>query len=102
MHPAMIATTGKEIKTETETVMQTDKMDTDKKIKTKATATPNADTTHVTKNDAKKIRHTRSTLTMKAMMDMTLTLQTRAMTIPLTMTFTLLMESLTMTNCSDS
>jgi hypothetical protein len=52
--------------------------------------------------DAKKIRHTRSTLTMTAMMDMTLTLQTRAMTIPLTMTFTLLMESLTMTNCSDS
>jgi hypothetical protein len=53
-------------------------------------------------HDAKKIRHTRSTLTMKAMMDTTLTLQTRSMPIPLTMTFTLLMESLTMTNCSDS
>jgi hypothetical protein len=89
---------GKEIKTETETetetAMHTDKMDADKTIKTKTTATPNADTTHITKSDAKKMRHTRLTLTMKATMDKTLKLQTRAMTIPLTMNFTLLVRSL--------
>jgi hypothetical protein len=48
--PATITTTDNKIKTETETVMQKDKMGTDKAIKTKATATPNADTTHVTKS----------------------------------------------------
>jgi hypothetical protein len=67
-------------------------MDTDKTIKTKATATPNADTTHATKSAAEKMRHTRSTLKMKAMMDKTLKHQTKAMTIHLTMNFTLPMN----------
>jgi hypothetical protein len=72
----MTTAMGKEIKTETETetAMHTDKMDADKTIKTKTTATPNADTTHITKSDAKKMRHTRLTLTMKATMDKTLKL----------------------------
>jgi hypothetical protein len=92
----MTTAMGKEIKTETETetAMHTDKMDADKTIKTKTTATPNADTTHITKSNAKKMRHTRLTLTMKATMDKTLKLRTRAMTIPLTMNFTLLVRSL--------
>jgi hypothetical protein len=51
----------------------------------KATATPNAVTTHATKSDAEKKRHTRLTLTMKATMDKTLALQTKAMAISLTM-----------------
>jgi hypothetical protein len=68
--------------------MHVDKVDTDKTIKTKATTTSNAGITHVTKNDTKKMRHTRLTPTTKAMMDKTLTFQTRAMTIPLRMTFT--------------
>jgi hypothetical protein len=42
--PATTTTMGEEIKTRTETAMHTDKMDEDKTIKTKATATPNADT----------------------------------------------------------
>jgi hypothetical protein len=90
--PAMTTAMGKEIKTETETAMHTDKMDADKTIKTKTTATPNADTTHITKSDTKKMGHTRSTPTMKAMMDKTLTHQTKAMTIPLTMNFMLPMN----------
>jgi hypothetical protein len=68
--------------------MHVDKVDTDKTIKTKATTTSNAGITHFTKNDTKKMRHTRLTPTTKAMMDKTLTFQTRAMTIPLRMTFT--------------
>jgi hypothetical protein len=68
--------------------MHADKVDTDKTIKTKATTTSNAGITHFTKNDTKKMRHTRLTPTTKAMMDKTLTFQTRAMTIPLRMTFT--------------
>jgi hypothetical protein len=71
--PVTITTKGKETKTETETT--TDKIDIDKTSKTKTTATPNADTTHATsaKNNAEKMRHTRSTLTTKAIMDKTLT-----------------------------
>jgi hypothetical protein len=61
--PATTTTMGEVIKTETETIMHTDKMDTNKAIKAKATATPNADTTHGTKNDAEKIRHTQLTPT---------------------------------------
>ena len=86
---------GEEIKTKTETAMHTDKMDADKTIKTKATATPNADTIPATKSDAEKTRHTRSTQTMKAMMDKTLTFRTKAMTMPLTMNFTLPTKSFT-------
>jgi hypothetical protein len=69
--PVTITAKGKETKTETETT--TDKIDTDKTIETKTMATPNTDTTPATKSDAEKMRHTRSTLTMKAMMDKTLT-----------------------------
>jgi hypothetical protein len=57
--------------------MHADKVDTDKTIKTKATTTSNAGITHFTKNDTKKMRHTRLTPTTKAMMDKTLTFQTR-------------------------
>jgi hypothetical protein len=69
--PVTITTKGKETKTETETT--TDKIDTDKTIKTKIMATPNADIAPATKSDAEKMRHTRSTQTMKAMMGKTLT-----------------------------
>jgi hypothetical protein len=86
--PATTTTMGEEIKTETETGMHTDKMDTDKTIKSKATASPNTDTAHVIKSVAEKMKHTRSTQTMKAMMDKTLTFRTKAMTMPLTMNFT--------------
>jgi hypothetical protein len=91
--PVTITTKGKETKTETETT--TDKININKTTKTKITATPNIDTTPTTKSDAEKMRHTRSTLTMKAMMDKTLTFQTKAMTTPLPMNFTLLMKSFT-------
>ncbi len=90
--PVTIIAKGKETKTETETTT-----DIDKTSKTKTTATPNADTTYATKNNAEKMRHTRSTLTTKAIMDKTLTFWTKAMTMPLTMNFTLLMKSLFMT-----
>jgi hypothetical protein len=86
--PATTTAMGKEIKTRTETAMHTDKMDVDKTIKTKATATPNADTIPATKRDAEKTRHVRSTQTMKAMMDKKLTFRTKAMTMPPTMNFT--------------
>jgi len=69
--PVTVTAKGKETKTETETT--TDKINIDKTTKTKITATPNIDTTPATKSDAEKMRHTRSTLTMKAMMDKTLT-----------------------------
>jgi hypothetical protein len=69
--PVTITTKGKETKTETETT--TDKIDTDKTFETKITATPNADITSATKSNADKMKHTGSTLTMKAMMDKTLT-----------------------------
>jgi hypothetical protein len=52
-------------------------MDADKTVKTKATATPNADIIPATKSDAEKTRHTRSTQTMKAMMDKKLTFWTK-------------------------
>jgi hypothetical protein len=91
--PVTITTKGEETKTETETT--TDKIDTDKTFKTKITATPNADITPATKSDAEKMKHTRSTPTMKAMMDKTLTFQTEAMTMPPTMNFTLLTKSFT-------
>jgi hypothetical protein len=91
--PAMTTTMGKVIKTRTETAMHTDKMDADKTIKTKATATPNADTIPATKSDAEKMRHTRLTQTMKAMMDKKLTFRTKAIMMPLTMNFTSLMKS---------
>jgi hypothetical protein len=91
--PVTITAKGKETKTETETT--TDKINIDKTTKTKTTATPNADITPVTKSDAEKMRHTRLTLTMKAMMDKTLTFQTKAMTTPPTMNFTLLTKSFT-------
>jgi hypothetical protein len=64
--PVTVTTKGKETKTETETT--TDKIDIDK-----TTATPNTDTTPANKNDAEKMRNTRLTPTMKAMMDKTLT-----------------------------
>jgi hypothetical protein len=89
--PVTITAKGKETKTETETI--TDKIDTNKTFETKITATPNTDTTPATKSDAEKMRHTRLTPTMKAMMDKTLTFRTKAMTMPLTMNFTLLMKS---------
>jgi hypothetical protein len=69
--PVTITAKGKETKTETETT--TDKIDTNKTIETKTMATPNADIRPATKSDAEKTRHTRSTQTMKAMMDKTLT-----------------------------
>jgi hypothetical protein len=85
---------GEKIKTKSEIAMHTDKMDADKIIKTKATATPNADTIPAaTKSDAEKMRHTRSEQTMKAITDKTLTFQTKAMRMPLTMNFTLPMKS---------
>jgi hypothetical protein len=85
--PVTITTKGEETKTETDKT--TDKIDTDKTIKTKITATPSIDTTPATKSDAEKMRHTRLTQTMKAMMDKTLTFRTEAMTIPPAMNFTL-------------
>jgi hypothetical protein len=69
--PVTITAKGKETKTETETT--TDKINTNKTIKTKTMATPNTDTTPATKSNAEKMRHARSTQTMKAMMDKTLT-----------------------------
>jgi hypothetical protein len=83
--PVTITAKGEETKTETETT--TDKIDTNKTFETKIMATPNADITPATKSNAEKTRHTRSTPTMKAMMDKTLTFQTEAMTMPLTMNF---------------
>jgi hypothetical protein len=91
--PVTITAKGEETKTETETT--TDKIDTDKTFETKITAPPNADTTLATKSDAEKMRHTRLTQTMKAMMDKTLTFQTEAMTMPPTMNFTLPTKSFT-------
>jgi hypothetical protein len=44
-------------------------------------------------SDAEKMRHTRSTLTTKAMTDKTLTFQTKAIITPLRMNFTLPMKS---------
>jgi hypothetical protein len=85
--PVTITTKGEETKTETETT--TDKINIDKTTETKITATPNIDTTPTTKSDTEKMRHTRSTLTMNAMMDKTLTFQIKAMATPLTMNFTL-------------
>jgi hypothetical protein len=85
--PVTITAKGEETKTETE--ITADKIDTDKTIETKTMATPNADTTPATKSDAEKMRHTRSTPTMKAMMDKTLAFRTKAMTMPPTMNFTL-------------
>jgi hypothetical protein len=96
--PVTITAKGKETKTEIETTtdkIETDKIDTDKTIETTTTATPNADITPATKSDAEKTRHTRSTQTMKAMMDKTLTFRTKAMTMPPTMNFTLPMKSFT-------
>jgi hypothetical protein len=87
--PAMTTAMSEEIKTETETAMHTDKMHADKTIKTKATATPNADAIPATKSNAEKKKHTRLTQTMKAMMDKTLTFRTKAMTMPPTMNFAL-------------
>jgi hypothetical protein len=69
--PVTITAKGEETKTETETT--TDKIDTDKTIETKITATSNVDTTPATKSDAEKTRHTRSTKTMKAIINKTLT-----------------------------
>jgi hypothetical protein len=89
--PVTITAKGKETKTKTETT--TDKIDTDKTIETKIITTLNADTTPTTKSNAEKMRHNRSTPTMKAMMDKTLTFQTEAMTMPLTVNFTLRMKS---------
>ncbi len=80
--PVTITTKGKETKTETETTTDT-------------TATPNTDTTPATKSNAEKMRHTRLTSTMKAMMDKTLTFWTKAMAMPLTMNFTLPTKSFT-------
>jgi hypothetical protein len=91
--PVTITAKGKETKTEIETT--TDKIDTNKTIKTKTMATPNADITPATKSDAEKTRHTRSTLTMKATIDKTLTFRTKAMTMPPTMNFTLPTKSFT-------
>jgi hypothetical protein len=91
--PVTITAKGKETKTETETT--TDKIDTDKTFKAKIMATPNKDITPATKSDAEKMRHTRLTLTMKATMDKTLTFQTKAMTMPPTINFTLLTKSFT-------
>jgi hypothetical protein len=53
--PVTITAKGEETKTETETT--TDKIDTDKTIETKTTATPNADITPATKSDAEKTTH---------------------------------------------
>jgi hypothetical protein len=78
------------MKTRTEAAMHTDKT-----MKTKETATPNADTIPATKSDAEKMRQTRSTQTMKAIMDKKLTFQTKAMMMPPTMNFTSLMKSFT-------
>jgi hypothetical protein len=86
--PVTITAKGEVTKTETETT--TDKIDTDKTFETKITASPNADTTPATKSDAEKTGHTRSTQTMKAMMDKTLTFRTAP-----TMNFTLLTKSFT-------
>jgi hypothetical protein len=69
--PVTITAKGKETKTETVTTI--DKIDTDKTIETRTMATLNIDTTPTTKSNAEKMRHTRSTLTMKTMMDKTLT-----------------------------
>jgi hypothetical protein len=91
--PVIISTKGEETKTETETT--TDKIDTNKTFEAKITATPNADITPATKSDAEKTRHTRSTPTMKATMDKTLTFRTEAMTMPPTMNFTLPTKSFT-------
>jgi hypothetical protein len=91
--PVIITAKGEETKTETETT--TDKIDTDKTFEAKIMATPNADITPATKSDAEKMRHTRSTPTMKAMMDKTLTFRTEAMTMPPTMNFTLPTKSFT-------
>jgi hypothetical protein len=91
--PVTITAKGEETKTEIETT--TDKINIDKTTETKITATPNADTIPATKSDAEKTRHTRLTLTTKAMMDKTLTSQTKAMTTPLTMNFTLPTKSFT-------
>jgi hypothetical protein len=91
--PVTITAKGKETKTETETT--TDKIDTDETIETKTMVTPNADTTPTTRSNADKTRHTRSTPTTKAMMDKTLTFRTKAMTMPLTMNFTLPKKSFT-------
>jgi hypothetical protein len=74
--PVTITTKGEKTKTETETT--TDKINIDKTTETKITATPNIDTTPTTKSHAEKMRHTRLTLTMKAMMDKTLTFQTKS------------------------
>jgi hypothetical protein len=91
--PVTITAKGEETKTETETT--TDEIDTNKTFETKITAIPNADTTPATKSDAEKMRHTRSTPTLKAMMDKTLTFRTEAMTMPPTMNFTLPTKSFT-------
>jgi hypothetical protein len=91
--PVTITTKGEETKTETETT--TDKIDTDKTIKTKTMATPNTDITPATKSDAEKTRHTRSTPTMKTMIGKTLTFRTEAMIMPPTMNFTLRTKSFT-------
>jgi hypothetical protein len=93
--PATTTAMGEEIKTDIEPAMHTDKMDADETIKTKATATLNADTIPATISDAEKTRHTRSTLTTKAMMDKTLTFRTTAMTMPPIMKFTLPTKSFT-------
>jgi hypothetical protein len=85
--PVTITAKGEETKTETETT--TDKVDTNKTIETKTMATPNADTTRATKSNAEKMRHIRLTPSTKAMMDKTLTFQTKAMTMSLTMNLTL-------------
>jgi hypothetical protein len=53
--PVTITTKGEETKTETGTT--TDKIDTDKTIKTKTMATPNADITPTTKGDAENETH---------------------------------------------
>jgi phosphate-selective porin len=89
--PVTMTPKGKKTKTETETT--TDKIDLDKTIKTKTTAFPNGDTTPANKSDEEKMRHTRLTLTMKAMMDKTLTIHTKAMTMPLSKSFSLPMKS---------
>jgi hypothetical protein len=86
-----ITTKGEGTRTKTETTA--DQIDIDKTTKTKTTSTPNIDTTPATKSDAEKMRHSRSTLTMKAMTNKTLTFQTKDMTTPLTINFTLLMKS---------
>jgi hypothetical protein len=74
--------------------MYTDKMDSDKTIKPRQQQHP-TQIQYPLPWDAEKTRHTRSTQTMKAMMDKTLKFRTKAMTMPRTMNFTSSTKSFT-------